>query len=75
LLDGSAFAVADVAGQFSLYGAGPAEPLLLAAPYDQFFKKDYDPIMQVNALQLGVVLGTPGLWLCFAMVCCLWRVG
>lgn len=40
-------AVADVAGQFSLYGAGPAADLLRAAPYDQFFKKDYDPIMQV----------------------------
>jgi hypothetical protein len=56
--DGSAFAVADVAGQFSLYGAGLAEPLLLAAPYDQFFKKDYDPIMQVNARGIW----NAGLW-------------
>jgi hypothetical protein len=39
---------ADVAGQFSLYGAGPADAVLRAAPYDQFFKKDYDPIMQVT---------------------------
>jgi hypothetical protein len=46
--DGSCFAVADVAGQFSLYGAGPADAVLRAAPYDQFFKKDYDPIMQVT---------------------------
>jgi hypothetical protein len=37
-----------VAGQFSLYAAGPPSAVLLAAPYDQFFKKDYDPIMQVN---------------------------
>jgi hypothetical protein len=47
--DGSCFAVADVAGQFSLYGAGPADAVLRAAPYDQFFKKDYDPIMQVTS--------------------------
>jgi hypothetical protein len=49
MADGSAFAIADMAGQFSLYGAGPPVTMLLAAPYDQFFKKDYDPIMQVYA--------------------------
>jgi hypothetical protein len=27
----------------SLVGTGLAEPLLLAAPHDQLFKKDYDP--------------------------------
>lgn len=54
--DGSAFAVADVAGQFSLYGAGPAADLLRAAPYDQFFKKDYDPIMQVAVTDSSGVL-------------------
>jgi hypothetical protein len=44
--------VADVAGQFSLYAAGPPNEVLLAAPYDQFFKKDYDQIMQVRFLCL-----------------------
>jgi hypothetical protein len=39
--------VADVSGQFSLYGARPADAVLRAAPYNHFFKKDYDPIMQV----------------------------
>jgi hypothetical protein len=37
--------VADVAGQFSLYALGPPPPLLLSAPYDQFFSRDYDPIV------------------------------
>jgi hypothetical protein len=41
---------ADVAGQFSLYGAGPADAVLRGALYDQFFKKDYDPIMQVTTI-------------------------
>lgn len=43
--DGTAFAVSDVAGQFSLYSQGPPPPLILAAPYDQFFSRDYDPIV------------------------------
>lgn len=44
--DGTSFVVADVAGQFSLYGLGPPAPVLLAAPYDQFFQRDYDRIVQ-----------------------------
>lgn len=38
-----------MAGQFSLYAVGSPTPLLLSAPYDQFFKKDYDPIMHDEA--------------------------
>lgn len=41
--------MADVAGQFSIYAMGPPTPLLLSAPYDQFFKKDYDAIMHDEA--------------------------
>lgn len=43
------FAVSDVAGQFSLYGLGPPAPLLLSAPYDQFFQLDYEPIVHDSA--------------------------
>jgi hypothetical protein len=43
--DGTCFVVADVAGQFSLYGLGPPPPVLLSAPYDQFFLRDYDRIV------------------------------
>lgn len=47
--DGTSFVVADVAGQFSIYALGPPPPLLLAAPYDQFFSRDYDPITHDTA--------------------------
>lgn len=47
--DGNSFCLADVAGQFSYYAVGSPTPLLLSAPYDQFFKKDYDPIMHDEA--------------------------
>ena len=39
--DGGSLVVADVAGQWSLYGHGEPDHLLLAAPYDQFFDRDY----------------------------------
>eukprot|EP00879_Flechtneria_rotunda_P018580 GHRR01019496.1.p1 GENE.GHRR01019496.1~~GHRR01019496.1.p1 ORF type:complete len:368 (+),score=107.75 GHRR01019496.1:129-1232(+) len=44
--DGTSFCVSDVAGQFSVYALGPPTPLLLSAPYDQFFIKDYEPTVQ-----------------------------
>jgi hypothetical protein len=47
--------VADVEGQFSLYAAGPPSQVLLAAPYDQFLKKNYDPIMKVWAAATSAV--------------------
>lgn len=43
--DGNSFIVSDVAGQFSIYALGPPQPLLLSAPYDQFFSRDYDPMV------------------------------
>jgi hypothetical protein len=48
--DGLSLAVADVAGQFSVYAAGPPPQRLLAAPHDQFFAQDYtDPADAVAA--------------------------
>eukprot|EP00878_Enallax_costatus_P032455 GHUV01035666.1.p1 GENE.GHUV01035666.1~~GHUV01035666.1.p1 ORF type:complete len:162 (+),score=14.50 GHUV01035666.1:822-1307(+) len=47
--DGNAICIADVAGQFSYYAVGSPTPLLLSGPHDQFFKKDYDPIMHDEA--------------------------
>jgi hypothetical protein len=37
--------VTDVAGQLSLYSLGSPTSLLLSAPHDQFFSRDYDPIV------------------------------
>jgi hypothetical protein len=41
--------VTDVAGQLSLYALGFPTPLLLSAPHDQFFSRDYDPIAHDTA--------------------------
>jgi hypothetical protein len=44
--DGAALVVTDVAGQVSLYGLGPPGQLLLAAPWDQFFARDFKKLGQ-----------------------------
>jgi hypothetical protein len=46
--DGQSLAVTDVAGQWSLYGHGEPDHLLLAAPYDQFFDRDYSLVSRAG---------------------------